>query len=159
MKTFLTSLFAGAFGLFALGATAASADHRPAFCDKNHDHRTHASNYYDYYPADKYFRNGPTVQVSLSIGNDRRADRRRGDRNRYHNNRGGKGRVVQREVYDTRFRARILLTEEVVRSRRGPQLVCTVRAVGPQAHRVPDRRLYRIAHRECSRRAQIRVYA
>lgn len=163
MKPLISSLIAGILGVAALGFTAASASDRPDYCDRDHDHRNHASNYYDYYPSDKYSRTGSTLRVSLSVGDDRRDydrrdNNRRDDRGRHNNNRGKKGRIVNREVYDTRYKARILLTEEVVRNRRGSQLVCTVRAVGPQARRVPDRRLYTIAHRECSRRAQIRVY-
>lgn len=163
---------AGLAGLFALGASAAFAAHRPAICHHDHDHRSHATNYYDYYPADKYSRTGPYrdsgLSISLRFGDDRhdrydRHDRRnsynRYDRGRRHGYRGRDGRIVNREIYDTRYRARIVLTEEVVRGRHGPRLVCTVRARGPQARYVPDRRLHRIARRECSRRAQIRVYA
>lgn len=157
---------AGIAGLFALGATAAFADHRPAFCDHDHDHRSHAANYYDHYPADKYYRAGryreSGLSISVRLGDDRYDSYHRYnryDRGRRHGYRGREGRIVNREIYDTRYRARIVLTEEVVHSRRGPRLVCTVRALGPQARFVPDRRLYRVAQRECSRRAQIRVYA
>jgi len=174
MKPMITSLIAGVVGALTLGVTAASADHRPDYCDKDHDHRVHASNYYNYYPSDKYYRSSG-LTISVSLGNDRydrdRYDRDGYDRDRYDRGRydhrdarrgqrghHGRGRVVEREVYDTRYRARILLTEEIVRTRRGPQLVCTVKAVGPQARYVSKRRMYRIAHRECSRRAQVRVY-
>lgn len=168
---------AGIVGLMALGASAAFAD-RPAFCHHDHDHRSHAANYYDYHPADRYYRAGPYrssgLSISVRLGDDRydrrgrydRYDRRdrydrydRYDRGRRHGYRGREGRIVNREIYDTRYRARIVLTEEVVRGRHGPRLVCTVRALGPQARFVPDRHLHRIARRECSRRAQIRVYA
>ncbi|PQA88644.1 hypothetical protein [Hyphococcus luteus] len=174
MKKFLKPLIAGGLAISALGFGAASAAHRPDPCRIDHDHRSHAANYYNYYAADKYYRAGayrPSgVTFSIRFG-DHDYDRRsrhhdrydryddRGRRNGYrgaHRGRGG-GRLVNREVYDTRYRARIVLSERVVRTRRGPRLICTVDARGPQARYVPNRRLHRIARRECSRRADIRV--
>ncbi len=164
MKKNFKTLVAGAIGVAALCAGAAWA--KPAYCNHNHDHRSHAADYYSYYPADRYsragaYRSGSGLSISISLG-DRDYDRRgrydrHDDRGRRNGYRGGNSRIVNREVYDTRYRARIILTEEVVRTRRGPQLICTVDARGPQAHRVPDKRLRKIARRECSRRAQVRI--
>ncbi|MEZ5892516.1 MAG: hypothetical protein R3C58_05135 [Parvularculaceae bacterium] len=171
-KKMMKTLIAGAIAAAALGFTAASAAHKPDYCARDHDHRSHAADYYSYYPADKYFRAGAYrdggVSISVSFGDrDRRdygdrdryddhryGDRRYGDRD---HRRGRDGRVVNREVYDTRYRARIVLVEEVVRTRRGPQLICTVDARGPEARYVPDKRLRKVARRECSPRAQIRI--
>jgi len=147
MKKFLKPLIAGCLALSALGAGAAFA--AP---DRHHDDDTRV-------------RGG--VTLSVSIGDDDRYDRdgryddrydgRYDDRGRRNGYRGRDGRIVNREVYDTRYRARIILIEELVRTRRGPRLVCTVDARGPQARYVPRGRLQRIARRECSRRAQIRI--
>ncbi len=163
MKTTMKTLFAVLVGIGALGFAAANAKpsyhKKPSHCDVVHDHRSHDANYYDYYPHDRYFRAGPyrTSGLSISIrgGNDRYERRDYyGRRNGY---RGQRARIVNRETYDTRYRARIVLTEEVVRTRRGPRLVCNVNVRGPQAHYVSDRRVYRIARRECSRGARINV--
>ncbi len=190
MRTLMKPIIAGAMALAALGATAALAgdrsdrqhdrradyrsdqrsDHRPDFCDVDHDHRSHASNYYDYYSPDKYFRagryNGSGLTVSIRVG-DRHGDRRYNDRHyrdndrRYHRaDQRRRGRVVNRQSYDTRYRARIVLKEEVVRGRRGNRrLVCTVTARGPEAGYVSKRRMHRIANRNCSPRARVRVYS
>ena len=126
----------------ALGAGAAWADHGQSRRDS-----------------------GVSFQIVVSDRDyDRRHDRRYNRYDRYdrYDNRGrrngyGNGRVVNREVYDTRYRARIILTERVVHTRRGARLTCTVDARGPQSHRVPNKRLRKIARRECSRRAEVRI--
>ena len=193
MKTLFKPLIAGAMALATLGATAAIAgdrsdhrserrsdhrvehrsDHRPAYCADDHDHRSHASNYYNFYEPDRYYRagayRGSGLKISVRIGDGynngrdyRRGDRdyRRGDRYYRASDRGNRGRVVRRETFDTRYRARIVLKEEVVRSRRGHRrLVCTVKARGPEAGYVSERRMYRIANRNCSPRARVRVYS
>jgi hypothetical protein len=182
MKQFWKSIVAGCIALATLGAGAAWAD-RPDPCRYDHDHRSHAADYYNYYPADKYFRSGvyrnSGVSLSITVGDDgydrrgyrdddygRRGyrdddDGRRGyrddDYGRRNGYRGRDGRVVNREVYDTRYRARIVLTEEIVRTRHGPRLLCTVDARGPQARYVPNKRLRQIARNECSRRAEVRI--
>lgn len=177
MKKNMKTLIASAIGVAALCAGAAWA--KPAHCSHKHDHRSHAADYYSYYPADSYYRSGPYrnsgFSLSIRVGDDDRYDRRghyddrhdrRGrydDRRRYddygrrNGYRGDNGRIVNREVFDTRYRARIVLTEEVVRTRRGPRLICTVDARGPEARYVPDKRLRKIARKECSRRAQVRI--
>jgi hypothetical protein len=131
------------FGASALGITAASADPR----DRRHDD------------------DGVTLSVTVgdsyddrSYGgryDDNRYDRR-GDRGRHYGNDRGGSRVVKRRVYDTRYRARIFLVEEVYYSRRGSNVVCTIDVRGPESRRVPRERLRRIANNECSRRARIR---
>ena len=169
MKRFLKPVIAGAIAIATLSAGAAWADHKPDPCRVDHDHRSHASNYYNYYPADRYSRAGAYrdsgVTFSISFGDgyhDDRYDRRDRYRDRHDNGRrngyrGREGRIINREVYDTRYRARIILTEEIVRSRRGPRLICTVDARGPEARYVPNKRLRKIARRECSRRAEVRI--
>lgn len=93
----------------------------------------------------------------------RQSDARRNSDVRRNNVRG----FSTRKVFQTRYRARVVLTEEIVRNqrsrnhrsrnRRGPRLVCTVEARGPQARYVPKRRLRRIARNNCSRRARVRI--
>ena len=172
MNKFWKSMVAGGVALATLSAAAAWAD-RPSACRHDHDHRSHAADYYNYYPADRYSRVGAyrSSGLSLSISfSDNDHDRRgyRGDdrgRRDYHDDdygrrngyRGRDGRVVNREVYDTRYRARIILTEEIVRTRRGPRLICTIDARGPEARYIPDRRLHKIARNNCSHRAEIRI--
>jgi len=70
------------------------------------------------------------------------------------------GRPYSREIYDTRYRAHIVVVESISPSRRGgPDFTCTVSARGPEAHRVPYGHLKRIARRECSRRAHVIIRA
>lgn len=175
MNTTLKALFAAIVGIGALGFAAANAkphyNQKPSHCELDHDHRSHAANYYDYYPHDRYFRSGSYrdsgLSFSITFGDDYRnnhRDRRyhhrydrdhyRGRRNGY---RGSRSRIVNREVYNTRYRARIVLVEEVIRTRRGPRLVCNVSIRGPEARYVSERRVYRIARRDCSRDARVRV--
>lgn len=164
MKTLFKTAMAGMFGLLALGATAAFAGYKPDYCDNDHDHRAHNANYYDYYAKDRYYKAGAYrdsgVRFSITLGdryNDR--DYRRGsyDRRHNYNNRRQNRRVVNRDTFDTRYRARIVLIEEVVYRRKGPRLVCTVQARGPEARYVSKRRINRIAERNCSPRARVRV--
>lgn len=165
-------IIAAVTGLLALGAVNASANYQPDLCDVRHDHRSHAANYYDYHPADQFSRAGPYrdqgVSFSITVGDryDRRGrydryDRRASyaDRGRRNGYRGRDGRVVNKQVFDTRHRARIVLIEEAVRTRRGPRLVCTVEARGPEARYVSERRMRRIARNNCSPRARIKVFA
>jgi|GEM_PF-964352 len=152
-------------------------------------HNAKYYDYYDhdkYFRAGQYRSSGKNSGVSFSItfgdgyyDDGRHADRRRSDRRyddrrrsdrRYddrrdyrrgknHGYRGRDGRIVNRQVFDTRHRARIILIEEVVRTRRGPRLVCTVEARGREAEYVSKRRMRRIADNNCSPRARIKVYA
>ena len=180
MKNVFKAFIAGAVGIFSItAASSAFASYKPDFCDNDHDHRSHHSNYYDHYEHDRYYRAGPYrssgVSFSITFGDGYDSDRqyysdrqrygeRRYDRrsNRYakrHGYRGRDGRILNRKVFDTRHRARIVLVEEVVRTRRGPRLVCTVEARGREANYVSKRRMHRIANNHCSPRARIKVYA
>ncbi len=167
MNTTLKALFAALLGVSALGFATANAkpqDHKkPSHGAVEHKHRGDAARDYDYYPHDR----NSGVSFSITFGDDRYGDYRsrrydsrrgrdyyRGYRNGY---RGHRSRIIHREVYDTRYRARIVLVEEVIRTRRGPRLVCNVSVRGPQAHYVSERRVYRIARRDCSRDARVRV--
>jgi hypothetical protein len=175
MKTFWKRLVAGGAGLAALGVSAAMADHRPEPCDRDHDHRSHAANYYNYYPTDRYYRAGPYresgVSFSVTFGDsdpyDRpdRFDRRdhdgfdRYDHGLRHGYRGREARILKHRTFDGWGRSRIVLTEEVVRTREGPRIICTVSASGPHARHVSALSLRRIANANCSRRAEIRILA
>lgn len=184
MKGFLKLVVIGLAAIGAAGFSAAYAKHgqKPAYCAVDHDHRSHDANYYEYYAHDRYYdagpyrRSGVSFSITVGDGHDRydRYDRRGGydrydrrdQRGRYDGRRNGyrgdRGRLVNREIYDTRYRARIILTEELVRSRRGhghgPELVCNVTVRGPEARYVSERRVRRIARNECSRHARIRIY-
>jgi len=152
------------------------ASYRPDRCNERHDHRSHAANYYNFYPSDRYYRSGPYnrsgVSVSLSFGNNGYSQRghnnrysQRGHNNRYaqrghndHNYRRG-NRVVNREVFQTRYQAKIILVEKISSRGHHGQKVCTVSVRGPDAHHVSHRRVRQIANNYCSRNARIRVYA
>lgn len=148
MKPILKSLAAIALGVGVLGLAQASANYRPDYCPRDHDHRSHTSNYYDYYAADRYYRAGPYRSSKRSY--DRRYDRR------YDRHYRPRSKVVHRQTYDTRYRAHIKLVEEIYWTRSGrKQLVCSILVRGPEAYHVPHRRLRRIANRDCSPRARI----
>lgn len=173
MKKFLSLITAVSAGIFALGAANASANGKPGFCDFDHDHRSHTANYYDHYKADKYYKAGPyqrsSVSFSIRVGD--RYDPYT-NRNRYNNSRtvqadygrrngyrGASSRVLKKQTYDTRHRAKILLVEEVVYNKRRPNLVCTVKAVGPDARYVSNKRIKFIAKDKCSYNARINLYS
>jgi len=186
MNTHFKTIAAGIIGAVTLMmASVAFAAEKPAYCNINHDHRSHSANYYDYYPQDKYYRAGSYrsphkssgVSFSITIGdgysngrryknaphanrryNDRRNYRRDPHRGKNNGYRGRDGRIVNRQVFDTRYRARIVLVEEVVRTHNGPRLICTVKARGREADHVSNRRMRRIANNNCSPRARIKVY-
>jgi hypothetical protein len=136
---------------------------RPARCTIDHDHRYHNRDYYTYYPKDRYYRADPSFSIYLSLGDRGYYDRSGSYYDRpYYDSRGYRdhGRVVKRDVYRLRgFQADAVLVEEVFYGRGGSDLVCTVTARGPDARYVPYGQLRRIAARECSHRADIRVYA
>ncbi|MGE0409031.1 MAG: hypothetical protein AB7P23_07190 [Amphiplicatus sp.] len=136
---FVKSCMAGAFALSALGLASTSA--AP--------------------PRDRDAGVSLEIRVGDSRYDDRRYDDRRYDGRHYddrfddYGRRGG--RIVKREVYGTRYRARIFLTEEVVyRGGRDRDLVCTLDVRGPEARLVPHGQVRHVANRECSRRARIR---
>ncbi|MEM9619435.1 MAG: hypothetical protein AAF936_15895 [Pseudomonadota bacterium] len=163
MNRFFKLFFAGVTGVAAFGAAAAFASNAPDYYAIDHDRRSHAATHHNDYPADQYYRAGPNrdqdVRLSIAIGDgyyDRQGRYDRGLRNGY---RGRAGRIINREVFDTRYRARIVLVEEAVRTRRGPRLICTVQARGPEAGYVSGRRMHRIARNYCSPRARVRVFA
>ncbi len=178
MNTLIKTIIAGAIGAITLAVTSSAfAAYKPDYCGIDHDHRSHTSTYYNYYDHDKYYRAGPYrnsgVSFSITFGDDHYDDRRSNDRRyndrRYARNDNYRGkrngyrdrdsRVVNRQVFDTRHRARIVLIEEVVRTKRGSRLVCTVEARGREAGYVPKRRLKRIANNNCSPRARVRISA
>jgi hypothetical protein len=151
IKTIISVLLGAGIYMSAQAAADGRSDYRPQRCTIDHDHRSHNTSYYDYYPADNYYRAGSYRGARATHD----AYGRRG-----HANRGGYGRsrsrVVNRESYPTRWHARIVLVEEVYRTRNGhEQLVCSVLAKGPEAYYVPHRRLKRVARRDCSRSARI----
>ncbi len=139
------------------------AGRRPELCRVDHDHRYHHRDYYSYYPRDRYYSSDPGFSISLNLGNRGYYDRGGSYNNRpYYDQRGYRdaGRVVNRETYRlSGYDARAVLVEEIYPGRRGAELVCTVTARGPDAQYVPYGQLRSIAARECSHRADIRVYA
>lgn len=146
MTSLTKSIIALLLGAGILGGAQAAAEYRPDYCPRDHDHRSHDASYYDYYPADDYYRAG-----SYRRG---RADDRYYDRGY---SRRARSRVVNRITIPTRrWRARIVVVEEIYWTRSGrEQLVCSVLARGPEAYYVPHRRLRRAANRNCSRYARI----
>ena len=154
MKSIIKAAFALVVGAGVYGIAPASADYKPDYCASDHDHRSHSASYYDYYDADKYYRAGSYRGARDYDRRDRRYDRR-GDRyDRY--DRRARSRVVHRETFRTKYRARIVLVEEIYWTRSGrEQLVCSVVVKGREAHYVPQRRLRRIANRGCSRHARV----
>ncbi len=163
MKMMIKAIAAGIVGFAAMGITAASAEYRPDLCRYDHDHRSHDANYYDYYPGDRFFsgaydrRNRSGASFSVTFGDRGYYNSRRGYRNNGYRSRNRD--LVFRRVLDTRFRARIVVKEEVVYTRRGQRLVCTVTPRGPDSDLVPYRRLKRVARNNCSARARVRIYA
>ena len=181
------ALAGGLAGLVVMAAVpvAASALERPDPCYVEHDHRSHQADYYTYYEADRFSRAGPYRSggsFSITIGS-RGADYDRGRRNDYRrdhdrrsgydkrnrrtgyydnsrrSDRGNRSRVVKRDVFRTRYNARIVLTEEVIRGRRGDRLLCTVSVRGREAGYVSRRKVNRVAYRNCSRNARINIIA
>ncbi len=141
VKAILTLILAAG----AIGFAQASAEYRPDYCARDHDHRSHDASYYNYYEADKYSR----------AGSYRSTGRRNYDRG-YDNYYRPRSEVVHRQTYNTRYRARINLVEEIYWTRSGrKQLVCSVLVKGPEAYYVTRKRLRRIARRDCSPRARI----
>ncbi|GJL95626.1 MAG: hypothetical protein DHS20C05_20310 [Hyphococcus sp.] len=139
----LITLLAGA-GIFM--SAQAAAEYRPDYCPRSHDHRSHNTNYYDYYEQDDYYRAGDY----RGRRSDNRYDRGYDDYYR------PRSKVVHRQTYRTQYRARIVLVEEIYWTRSGrKQLVCSVLAKGREAYYVPQRRMRRIANRDCSRNARI----
>ncbi len=158
MKSILKTFIALVMGAGVYGLAQASANDRPDYCAIDHDHRSHNASYYDYYDQDKYYRAGPYRSNSRGRYNGRYNDRYNDGHGRggRYDRRRPRSRVVHRETYNTRYRARITLVEEIYWTRSGRrQLVCSVLVKGPEAYYVPHRRLKRIAQRDCSPRARI----
>lgn len=149
-QTVLPKAFVGLImAIVFLGGAPAMAEYRPNYCPVAHDHRSHDASYYRYYDGDDYYRAGPYRGA--------RSDDRYNSRGRYQGDRRrARSRVVHRDTFQTRWRARIIVVEEVYYTRSGrEQLVCTVLARGPEARYVPRRRLNRVAQRNCSEYARV----
>ena len=134
MKRFLLTTITA---LFAVGATAAQADSRVSDRDK---------------------RSG--AKISISIGKNHQSNR--GFVNTSYVSKKpikARSKVIKKKSFNTRHRARILLVEEVVKTRRGPRFLCTVEARGKERHYVSKRRLKRIANYNCSPRARVKIHA
>lgn len=159
MNIFHKAAIAGATGLLALGLSVASAkDYRSDDCVYDQNRRGNAEYCNERDRSDQYYRGDrdqkSRAQFSVQISSGDYYSKRPA---RYYDR---DNRVLRRLSFDTRHRARIVLTEEIRYNRRGrARLVCTVRARGPERDYVSIRRMNRIADRECSRRARIRVLA
>ncbi|MGF1545382.1 MAG: hypothetical protein ACFB00_12970 [Parvularculaceae bacterium] len=143
---------AAAAGFAAFGFAPAQADYkpRPPYCDIDHDHRAHEPRYYDYYPAARRdFNDGYRRAV---VGDRRGYNGYAARRSR------PRSKLVFRDVFAPRGRASVLVEERIVYGRKFDRRVCSVSARGPEARYVPYRRLERIANRNCSRRATVRIY-
>lgn len=148
MKTITKTITAFITGFTMLAGANAVAEYRPDFCNLSHDHRQHDAQYYDYYPKDNYYRD-----TSYRGDNSYRRDTSYRRDNRYSRPRS---RVVNRETYSTRYRAKIVLVEEVYYTRSGrKQLVCSIVPKGPEAYYIKRQRLQRIANKGCSRYSRI----
>ncbi|MEM9898834.1 MAG: hypothetical protein AAF742_05600 [Pseudomonadota bacterium] len=167
-----------------IGVTTAEASQRNQGkrCVTVQDRRANPGFCRNFRPDNRFYRAGPNNggRVVLEFGNNRvrgdfrrnnyrrndfrRNDFRRNDfRNRnFRNNnvrRRGRGRqIVFRDVIPARGRSNIVVTEEIVRTRRGGRRrVCTVSARGRDADLIRTRRLRNVAARRCSRRASVRI--
>ena len=154
MKSFTKTIAAGLVGFIGLGLPTAHAEYSD-LRDLSYDQRIHHS------ANHKHNKQGHFIHASSYNEGyyEVRAGRvvySKGRRNGY---RGRDSRILNRDVYNTQFQARIVLVEEVVYGRRGPRLLCTVSVRGPEAEYVPYRRIKRIAYRDCSRRARVRIRA
>ena len=154
MKNWIKTITAGIFGFAAFGIASANADYRYDDCRDAHDRRARAVDC-DYAAGDRVReRSRSSATIAVTFGD------RRGDPRYYDNGyRARRDRVVSRQVLGTRFRARIVVKEEIRYRRRGSRLVCTVTPRGPEADYVPYRRLKRVARNYCSPRARVRIYA
>ncbi len=150
MNNITKSVIAFVFSAAAFGGAQAAAENQPAYAPETHDQRSYNAAFYNDGPVSDHY------QTAAHRG-DRYNRRDRYDRgyDRY-SRRRPHSRVVHRETYRTKYRARIVLVEEIYWTRSGrQQLVCSVLVKGPEAYYVPHRRLRRIANRDCSPRARI----
>ena len=168
MKTFIKPIAAGLAGLMVFGFSAASANSKSDHRADNNDRRSQAVNTNSGVKKDRNNRansqksSGVSLSIRVSTGNNNAYRQRANTSHRayYGQNNKYRSRIIRQETYSTKYRARILLTEEVRRGRKGKnRLVCTVSARGPEQGYVSKRRLNRIADRDCSRRARINVLA
>ncbi|MEO0983537.1 MAG: hypothetical protein AAFX03_12895 [Pseudomonadota bacterium] len=158
----IRAAIAAAVTLTFIGLAPAEAQHRDrvARCDVVYDQFGRPVAKRNCVSEDRFFRAGPNRAGAVAtIGRDGRIDRRgrRGDFYRGERGRRGGRDIVFRDVIPARGRARIIVTEEIVYRRRGPRRICTVTPVGVDAGFIPYRRLERVAARNCSRRARIRI--
>ncbi|MEO0695207.1 MAG: hypothetical protein AAFY84_03835 [Pseudomonadota bacterium] len=182
MTRLLTIFTAALVGLAVMGFSEASADDRRRHndrrveCDSKYEDRRDRRDCYENRSRDRDRRGrrhrDRDVNVTIDLGRDRyyadrryRNDRRYRDDRRYYNDRryndrrGRRGsRIIRRQSFDTRGRARIRLVEEEIYRRGRNRRICTVTVTGPDRRRVPYRRLQNIADRYCSRRAEIRIF-
>lgn len=126
----------GAAGFIALGIASALAEN-----DRGHR------------------RDRAPISVSDQVNDEYRRGGRMTRRNWRQDHYVNHNQVVSRRTFYTQYQAKIVLTEEVVRTRRGPSLICTVEAFGPQADYVSKGRLRRVARNNCSRRSRIQILA
>jgi len=105
-------------GVSIFGSSQAMAEFRPDYCPRVHDHRSHNASYYNYYEKDDYYRAGEYRGTQSRANYESRYDGRRG--RRYDNNRRdrsysrrARSRVVNRDTFSTKWRARIVLVEEI----------------------------------------------
>lgn len=138
MNGFIKALAVGIFSVATIGISAASA---------KDDRRS----------GDKRTNGKSNVAVSITLGSGQNAYN--GNKNYNNGYRSSGNRVVNRRVIGTRYRARIIVEEKIVRNRRGANLICTVSTRGKGSANISYKRLKRVANNNCSRRARVKIYA
>lgn len=176
-KRIAAILAGGLAGLAVMVAAPANAQERTG---PNADDRDRRSQNVSSNESDRSSRAGTnrsSASFSITIGSRdsdrRRATDRRGDsygqgeyRRTGYSERGYKGKrnrnrgskLLRTESYRSKYRAKIILKEELYYDRYNKTKVCTVQAYGPEQNYVSKRRLKRIAKNYCSYGSKIRIY-
>lgn len=170
-----TALLISFISFCVFNITSADAKSRPAYCPTLHDHRVHDADYYSYYPrAGTAYKKHKKTSRHYHYGHDHKKHQYKNqhkNRDHYYKDKGHNykshyngykkrpNRIVSRTALDTRYRARIIVQEEIVYGKKRKRLICTVKTRGPEAAYIPYRRLKRVAYNYCSPRARVSIYA
>jgi len=131
-----------------------------------HGYNKHGYNEYGYnkhgYNKHGYNKHGYNEHGYNEYGyNDRGYDRygRQKTKGRKHNAGYGYGgaKLLKKDVYRTKFHAKIIAKEQLVYNKRGAYKLCNVTARGPESGYVPYRRLKKISRNYCSYDAKITI--
>lgn len=168
MNKLLKTFTAGIMGVAALGMTAALAQSKSDQRRGERDNRSQQTQNHDKFKDEQIVRgsfdtrtrSGATVSITFGNANNGKSTRYKD--NVYYDNgyRANRRRIVNRKVIPTRFKAQVVVKEEIVRKgRRRANLVCTVTPRGPEADYVPYKRLKRIAKNHCSYKSRVKIFA